>query len=1009
MIMEQAVQSPIPPNINWHEVCQAMLDHALPINPFTTHPEESPPEEKDVPLFLETREGKRYTWEQFLDRLRDTDAPESERAMAIVGPSGSGKTFFLHQIAQPLLAANHFLPIQISVPESRKLSLRQYLYDRWLPRAAKLQSLPSETLSAEFETLLESGQICFLVDGGEDLAFLAEYRAGWAARSRVILTSRHPSEALDNFFQVYRLLPLAYPSEVKRFILHWFPRRSLEGESRIGDHLWERIETFGPDRLRECFETPLRLSLLCRLWQECHPNFPTTRTGLYRQLTRQFYQWQAENVMTTGEQQQKIEGCLGQLARQTPTAAVPLSHPLVAAAFAEYPSLLALTLRLGWLIGSETPGKNPQETVYRFLDQAFRDYFASLAIEDWRVFLPPFPENGQESGDRYPIFEEQWKRVILFWLGDSERADADKNAFLDALIEFPDRCGSWSPYRKRAYFLAAAALAEYDRYERADEIIRQILRWAFQDQYLPSAVVEAARHALQESDRQRVITTILALYPPAGNFPKEILCLIEKIGSGHPSAIASLNERLENALHAATKCQLAESLHLIAPQHPRTLQTPLSLLEQSSDDDLRHLALSSWERMAKADRQAFAEIAPPAIAALARLLQVGSPTLTRRAFACLETIGQGNATAIAALVQLIRTTRDPLVHCQAAESLDRIDPGNPTAITVLSRLLQTAPDESTRQQAVYRLGEITPGNRQAIAALVNLLATDRNDYTSWLAISSLGKVGAGAPQAIEALVQWVQTSDRPLLQRESIDSLVKIAPDHPVSIHALASLVQSSEDNSLRWEAAKTLGKIDPGNPVAIAALSEALQEATDEFTRRQVAVYLGTIDPGNLEAILALVGLIRSSQDSDIRSLAMESVGEIGMESPVAIATLIRCLETEREPKLLKLAARSLGYIARGQGEAIAVLSRLGRSNAEESVRIQAFESLSGIVPPARLPELVSDLAAFLATSHPDRASQLLLWKCSGQLSYADFYRAWHASKATPVSIETDFPALLP
>jgi HEAT repeat protein len=193
---------------------------------------------------------------------------------------------------------------------------------------------------------------------------------------------------------------------------------------------------------------------------------------------------------------------------------------------------------------------------------------------------------------------------------------------------------------------------------------------------------------------------------------------------------------------------------------------------------------------------------------------------------------------------------------------------------------------------------------------------------------------------------------------------------------------------------------------VAIAALSDALQEATDEFSRRQVAVYLGMIDPGNFEAILALVGLIRSSKDSDIRSLAMESVGEIGMESPVAITTLIRCLETEREPKLLKLAARSLGYIARGQGEAIAALSRLGRSNAEESVRIQAFESLSCVVPPARLPELVRDLAAFLATSHPDRASQLLLWKCSGQLPYAAFCRAWHDSEATPVSIKADFPA---
>jgi HEAT repeat protein len=996
-----------------------MLQNALPINPFTTHPEESEPEETDISPILEASDGTRYTSEEFLDRLRRDDRPEIPRPILITGPSGSGKTFLLNQIALQIAEETESLPIEIALSPSGELSPRRYLYERWLPRASKIQPSTDADLTAEFETLLQSGRVWFFLDGVEDLTILNEYRSGWAARSRALVTCRSVPATFDPAFEVYRLLPLAYPIEAKRFISRWFPRSDRDGD-HPGDRLWESLEKFGPDRLRECFDTPLRLALLCRLWQECRPALPTTRAGLYRQLVRQFYRWQAENVITTGEQQRQIDDALGKLALQSLQTAenltkseeapafqagVSLTEPSVKATFGELSPLFPLALRLGWLTAT---GSNGQKT-YSFLDEAFRDYFAARAIDDWRFFLP-VPENGPDSGATYRIFEERWKRVILFWLGDEERGDAPKNEFLNALADFHDRCGSWHPYRTRAYFLVMAGAAEFPRHDRAVDVLRQVIHWAFQDNSLAAPVVEAARAALLESDRAAAIEPLLSLYPPSVELPKEVLKTLEKIGIGHQRAIEALSERLANAVTPAARCQLAESLGRLDIRHPLALQAPLSLLEIATDDESRSLALSCLERMAKADPRAFTEVAPPAIAAIVRLLRGGSPTLTRHAFFCLETIGRGNATAIAALVQSIRTTRDCLVHCQAAESLDRIDPGNPTAIAVLTRSLQTAETESNRQQAVYRLGEIVPGNTTAIAALIDLLATSRDDYTCWLAISSLGKIGAGNPRAIDELVRWVRTPARPLLHKESIDSLVKIAPDHPVGIDALASLVQSVDDDSIRLEAAETLGRIDPGNPVAIAALGAVLQGATDEFTRRQAAVCLGKIDPGNLEAILALVTLIRSSGDTDIRGLAIESLGEIGNDNPVALATLLRCLQQESEPKLLRLAARSLGRIGRDRREAIAALSRLGRFNTDETVRLQAFESLSTTVSPARSRELVTELAGFLGDIDPDPASQLLLWHCAARSTYEDYYRAWHATGKTEPdgTTEDDFPTLL-
>jgi HEAT repeat protein len=62
--------------------------------------------------------------------------------------------------------------------------------------------------------------------------------------------------------------------------------------------------------------------------------------------------------------------------------------------------------------------------------------------------------------------------------------------------------------------------------------------------------------------------------------------------------------------------------------------------------------------------------------------------------------------AIAALVELIRTSQDEFIRRQAADSLGKIGVGNADAIAALVELIKTSQDESTRRQAVYSLGKI---------------------------------------------------------------------------------------------------------------------------------------------------------------------------------------------------------------------------------------------------------------------------------------------------------------
>jgi HEAT repeat protein len=987
MMTEQAVTSLAKPStIEWQKICQLMLEEALPINPLTTHPEESDLEGEKISLSLSAKDGSCYSLEKFLACVRQT-----EKNIAIIGAGGTGKTTFLHQIALTILEKSQEVPIWITKSALGQLSLCQYLEEKWLTRVSQLRDIPETNWPQALNTLLHSGRVCLLLDGFEQLdsAFatvVTDSPPDWQKKVKIILTSRErQSEAslpLEQQFDIYRPLALTYPAEVKRFIKQWFAVNSPSHHSRqshpnerqdLAENLWQNIELFGSERLGECWQTPLRLALLCRLWQTRHPYFPTSRATLYRHLLQQFYQWQAENVVTTGEQQQQIETALSQLARQgIESSAKPdvFSHQQVVGVFGEDTFLFNLVLRLGWL------QPDPDLKEYTFFDRTFQDYFAALALKDWRFFLPEISEAGPVSS--YPIFEEKWQRVILFWLGCEEKSETNKNAFLEALSQFQDGCSRANLYGKRAYYLAVAGLAEFPQAEKATALIQQTLEWGFLSSNLPLPLVEGAKNALLKSDRPLVIEALIALWRQQPEKSQDILRYLEKIGRGHPKAIAALIYLLKTADNSPLKWQLAESLGRIEPQNTLSSQILLQLLETSADDEQRQLALSCLERLGKGS--------PKVITTLVRLLQVGSPTLSRRTFECLETIGQGHPTAIAALVQLIRTSKSASIQRQAAESLEKIDPGNPTAIAVLIQLLQTAENEDIRQQAVYSLGEISPGNPEAIAALVHLLATPASVYTHWLAVSSLGKIGLGSNEAGLALAKLIQATDQPLLRKDSIDNLLKIAPAHPVGLQALIGLMETNEDESLCWEAATTLGKIDPGNPSAIAVLSRLLDQTEDEFMRRQAAASLGEIDAGNLKAILALVDLLQSSRSPDIRGLALESLGAINTAHPAALASLIRCLQQEKEANILKLAAYSLGQISPEQPLVIASLLELLRSNADETARLQAVESLSKIVPDAQISHLVRDLADF-----DDPISQVLLWQYSHRLSYREFYRAWH------------------
>ncbi|TAG94135.1 MAG: signal transduction protein, partial [Oscillatoriales cyanobacterium] len=215
-------------------------------------------------------------------------------------------------------------------------------------------------------------------------------------------------------------------------------------------------------------------------------------------------------------------------------------------------SQFELACRLGWLNLVARDGET-LEGIYAFYHPTFQEYFAALAVEDWHFFLNHIPKNPQHPDARYRIFEKQWKEVILLWLGREEVGKEEKEAFIKALVEFDDGCDNFYGYR--AYFLAAAGIAEFKACSLADEIVRQIVKVGFgyfneekqEWQTFIDPIAQGSREILKETDRDRQsaiyhLVKLMCTSQIDKDTQIEVAKELAEIGGYNPVAISGLVE-----------------------------------------------------------------------------------------------------------------------------------------------------------------------------------------------------------------------------------------------------------------------------------------------------------------------------------------------------------------------------------------------------------------------------------------------------------------------------------
>ncbi|MCC3590241.1 NACHT domain-containing protein [Microcoleus sp. PH2017_28_MFU_U_A] len=573
-----------------------------------------------------------------------------------------------------------------------------------------------EQFNADRVWLVLDGADEMAVGDGNPLAEIERQirTGGCIQRARIVLSCRQNvwdaiGSALDTF-DTYRTLEFSYPEQVEMFIDKWFgtplnpqfgtpPNPPLvrggtreDGEQTredetlapplargaggvlsqqlreagetltpplargaggvLSQQLREALAASGKERIRDLVKNPLRCSLLCGTWQSLDGDLPDTKAKLYRRFVTTLYQWKKPHLNWI--QQQDLNAALGKLALSgmlNETARFQLRESVGYRVMGA--SQFELACRLGWLNLVARDGET-LEGIYAFYHPTFQEYFAALAVEDWHFFLnhiPPEGGHGDTAPTRvYRIFEKQWKEVILLWLGREEVGKEEKEGFIKALVEFEDGCGEF--YEYRAYFLAAAGIAEFKDCSFADEIVSQVIKWGFgyfneekkEWQTYSDPIAEGSRDILKETDRGQC-----AIYHLV-----ELMCTSQ--------------------IDKDTQIEVVKELAEIGGSNPVAMSGLVELIGTSEDDN-------TW----------------------------------RSAIDSLGKIDKDNSVAISALVDLIGTFQDKNTQRRAAVSLGKICKDNVVAIATLVDLIRNSDDNIARWQAADILGEIIKGKHFVLA------------------------------------------------------------------------------------------------------------------------------------------------------------------------------------------------------------------------------------------------------------------------------------------------------
>ena len=614
------------------------------------------------------------------------------------------------------------------------------------------------------------------------------------------------------------------------------------------------------------------------------------------------------------------------------------------------------------------------------------------------------------------IFAPDSKTEILYWFSRNDIPKQQKEALIRVLVNFDDNCGGF--YQYRAYLLAAEALNYFPESSFGDAIVKQLLDWSylyFGWKLFPQPLVEAARKALEVTDKQRVVKAFeyLLRNTPSRITLQSAATKLGELDSGNMMATAALILLLDVTTDNYKRSSVCKSIAKIGFGNQVAITAVIELMETTEDKNLCCTAIRTLGKIGCENQIA--------TLALEKFLQINrGDIICLRTAEALLLVDKSNEVAKDALVFLLESTQEMYLLIKAVEFLQEIDSRNQAAIKVLSERLKSCDDDCLRAEIAASLGKfdknqpgvketliqlletsqggffndledfgnfsdnelyshrriisslllLYPGDKEVIASLISFSQTDWNVNTCFLAISALRNIGLTQPVSFDIRNQFISASSiflqknkgkRARVDIDIAEAILQLAPDNKIAIGILLEIIQSKRDKWIEEKAPIVLLQIESRYQAAIKILIELYS-----FKGLGILLeYKRLLSESDLEQIVY--------KDKTVRLLIDDAIS-------LGIKRLLNAIQTDKK------VCSDCNYITDGyynfQGENFWYIWR----------------NVDSINKKGCFPKIITALKGYLTekfyysnSSRYDEVYQLL-WDYSENMSYPDFYQAWHS-----------------
>jgi Domain of unknown function (DUF4062)/NACHT domain len=968
-IRAQISSSPI--SIDWHRICNDLFDEQkqrLSSNPLHG----IKPKNFDgvyVPLGLVKREAKeRPQLDQGLDpsadrgsdlyQIETTTTPiehddflravidqQTGEHIVILGEPGAGKTTLLTRVWQSLLEQmNSEAPMIVAwVPLAALTNqgLAEYLKNVWLKQFC---GDDEKSYWAAFEELAAAGQVWLLLDGADEMggdgltkiqAILQQpWERPWTKRLRAMITCRlnlwdgGSQNVLKEQFKIFRTLDFSYVNsdQVQQFIDKWF-----EG-AETGRSLRSALDEVGKERIKDLAQNPLRLTLLCNIWQKSG-GLPDTQAGFYEQFVNFVYGW--SKVPDAKERKLELDRAMGQLAKYG------INKPALRFRFterelqAQMPNVehRKLLKDLGWLncVGEDQEGNE----VYAFFHPTFQEYFAACSIDNWDYFLPkahvdrPIPCK-DEDVPTYRVFESEWRQPIVLWFGRGDVADDDKEKFIEKLTTFQD--GVEGFYDLRAYFMAVICTGEFRNSNKAQDIVDKIVEQAFgywdesQEWQSSDLLKPLAISIVSLAHRDCVIKSLMQLLENKIPNPVfDIKQVLEKIAIGRIDIIERILLLIEKK-ESELSWHLTDLLSEIAIKEDWIIDRLIKILKQE-DFDMQPAYVNASVDIVLGR---IAMDCEDAVEALLSTLDNCNRDYYRMRIRVLGRAKICKKDVIEKLFSILDKEDLDNDLCDSVRyALEDISDNEEWVIDRLIKLVDGNEGETRLYiNAIEILGSIAVGNQNAINYLIRVITNEHGAIWSifYTVLSVLKKIAIGNKFSIECLFELLKIKQ---MSGNFYFEIAKVLGIIAVKEEWFAEEIAKSIENNIfdhnnLYHAIHILGIVGLGSQKAIKILNIlVIERDLETYIRFVIADSLLKIDPNKDLAISELESLLRPEVDQHIYFRTVYSLLMNNINNHLAVKALDQILDNMEDPAPLLSIQSLLEQFAINSEEIIQILLR--------------------------------------------------------------------------------------